>query len=179
VTKYVLAQHYFTVPLHTAETDADADPNDAMMRMWYVSVPFEVVCVTDQADEDEDVPEAPPRQRPLLAVDFGHAVWLEHVRAADDEEDEEPYERGQKRLRFVSFPGVKLEGEGHVVRSGVGGVGGGGGPDGSFEMEGAARTLAIPTELDLHEVETINIDQSQGAVILSVRQGKIFILCYE
>jgi len=174
VTKYVLAQHYFTVPLQTQETVTD--PNDAMMRMWYVSVPFEVVCVTDQAEEDEDTHEAPPRQRPLLAVDFGHAVWLEHVRAADDEEDDEPYERGQKRLRFVSFPGVRLEGEGHAVRSGIGG---GGGPDGSFEMEGAARTLAIPKELDLHEVETINIDQSQGAVILSVRQGKIFILCYE
>jgi hypothetical protein len=137
-----------------------------------VSVAFEVVCVTDQAEEDEDTHDAPPRQRPLLAVDFGHAVWLEYVRAAD----EEPYERGQKRLRFVSFPDVRLEGEGHAVRSGIGG---GGGPDGSFEMEGAARTLAIPKELDLHEVETINIDQSQGAVILSVRQGKIFILCYE
>jgi hypothetical protein len=170
VTKYVLAQHYFTVPLHAPDTDADADPNNAMMRMWYVSVPFEVVCVTDQVDG-----EAPPRQRPLLAVDFGHAVWLEHVRAADEEEDEEPRARGQKRLRFVSFPGVKLEGEGHAVRSGIGG----GGPDGSFEMEGAVRTLAIPEELDLHEVETINIDQSQGAVILSVLQGKIFILCYE
>ena len=178
MTKYVLAQHYFTVPLQTQDTATD--PNDAMMRMWYVSVPFEVVCVTDQADEDEDeddnAHDAPPRQRPLLAVDFGHAVWLEHVRATDDEEDDEPYERGQKRLRFVSFPGVKLEGEGHAVRSGIGG---GGGPDGSFEMEGAAWTLAIPKELDLHEVETINIDQSQGAVILSVRQGKIFILCYE
>ena len=171
VTKYVLSQHYFTVPLHTPDTNADVDPNDARMRMWYVSVPFEVVCVTDQADGD-----APPRRRPLLAVDFGHAVWLEHVRAAGDEEDEEPHERGQKRLRFVSFPGVKLEGEGHLVRSGIGG---GGGPDGSFEMEGVARTLAIPQELDLHEVETINIDQSQGVVMLSVRRGKIFMLCYE
>lgn len=177
VTKYVLAQHYFTVPLQTQDAAAATDPNDAMMRMWYVSVPFEVVCVTDQVDEDEeDTHEAQPRQRPLLAVDFGHAVWLEYVRAADDEENEEPYERGQKRLRFVSFPGVRLDGEGHAVRSGIGR---GGGPDGSFEMEGAARTLAIPKELDLHEVETINIDQSQGAVILSVRQGKIFILCYE
>ena len=80
-----------------------------------------------------------------------------------DKEDEKPYKRGQMRLRFVSFPGVRLEGEGHAVRSGIGGRGG---PDGSFEMEGAARTLAIPKELDLHEVETIN-DQSQGAVILS------------
>jgi hypothetical protein len=28
-------------------------------------------------------------------------------------------------------------------------------------------------------VETINIDQSQGAVILSVKEGKIFISWYE
>ncbi|KAI0250929.1 hypothetical protein BJV78DRAFT_1347214 [Lactifluus subvellereus] len=175
VTKYVLAQHYFTVPLDTSETKVD--PNDAMMRMWYVSVPFEVVYVSDAGgDEDEDTSEAPARQRPLLAVDFGHAVWLEHVRAADDEEDEGPYEWGQMRLRFVSFPGVRLEGEGRAVRSGIGC---GGGSDGTYQMEGAVRTLVIPKELDLHDVETINIDQSQGAVILSVRQGKIFILCYE
>jgi hypothetical protein len=32
-------------------------------------------------------------------------------------------------------------------------------------MEGAGRTLAILTELDLHEVETTNIDQSQSVVI--------------
>jgi len=172
VTKYVLAQHYFTVPLQVPHSEADPN-DDASMRMSYVSVPFEIVCVS--SGEEEDV-EAPPRKQPLLAVDFGHAVWLEYVRAADDEEDEEPYERGQKRLRFVSFPGVRLEGDGHAVRSGIGC---GGGPDGAFEMEGAVRTLAIPDELDLHEVETINIDQSQGAVILSVRQGKIFILCYE
>jgi hypothetical protein len=36
----------------------------------------------------------------------------------------------RKRLRFVSCSGVRLEGEGHAVRSGIGG---GGGPDGSFE----------------------------------------------
>ena len=171
VTKYVLAQHYFTVPLQT-----ESVPDDATMRMWYVSVPFEIVCVSEQPEEDEETQEALSRQRPLLAVDFGHAVWLEHVRAPDDQEDEEPYERGLKRLRFVSFPGVRLEGEGHAVRSRIGS---GGGPNGAFEMEGSVRTLAIPEELDLHEVETINIDQSQGAVILSVRQGKIFILCYE
>jgi hypothetical protein len=52
VTKYVLVQHYFTVPLQTQETVTD--PNDAMMRMWYVSVPFEVVCMTDRAEEDEE-----------------------------------------------------------------------------------------------------------------------------
>jgi hypothetical protein len=58
---------------------------------------------------------------------------------------------------------VKLEREGHAVRSGISG---GGGPDGSFEMmEGSARTLAIPKELDLHEVETINIDQDIHTVL--------------
>ena len=97
---------------------------------------------------------------------------------ADDDENEEQYERGQKRLqiRFVSFPGVRLEGEGHAVRSGIGG---GGGLDRSFTMEGAARTLAIPKELDLvHEVDMTNIDQSQGAVILvlSVRQDIHIVL---
>ena len=45
--------------------------------------------------------------------------------------------------------------------------------------EGTVRTLEVPDELDLDNVETINIDQSQGAVILSVKEGKIFILCYE
>ena len=55
-------------------------------------------------------------------------------------------------------------------------IGDGGGPDG--EMEGAARTLAIPKELDLHEVETINTDQSQGPVILLGRE-KMFMLCYD
>ncbi|KAI0295214.1 hypothetical protein BC826DRAFT_1097284 [Russula brevipes] len=166
-TVVLLAQHHPQTHVTKYASGPEADSDDAMMRMWYVSVPFEVVCVSDPED-DEDTRDA-PRQRPLLAVDFGHAVWLEHVRAADDEEDEEPYERGQKRLRLVSFPSVRLEGEGLAVRSGIGVV-----RDG-----GTARTLAIPKELDLHEVETINIDQSQGAVILSVRQGKIFILCYE
>ncbi|KAI9452804.1 hypothetical protein F5148DRAFT_496147 [Russula earlei] len=157
MTKYVLAQHYFTVPLSTSNSETNG--SDATMRMWYVSVPFEVVCASDQY--------------PLFAADFGHAVWLEH---ADEEEEEELFGRRQKRLRFVSFPGVRLEGEGHAVRSGIGG---GGGPDGTFEMEGAVRTLAIPEELDLHEVNEINLDQSQGVVILSVRQGKMFILSYE
>ncbi|KAI9452800.1 hypothetical protein F5148DRAFT_985847 [Russula earlei] len=168
---YVLAQHYFSVPLSTSNAEMDA--SDAMMRMWCVSVPFEVVCVSDPVTEDDLTAEVPPRQRPLFAADFGHAVWLEHVRTADNEEEEEPYKRRQKRLRFVSFPGVRLEGEGHAVWSGIGG---GGGP---FEMEGTVRTLAIPEELDLHEVNDINLDQSKGVVILSVRQGKMFILCYE
>ena len=77
-------------------------------------------------------------------------------------EDEEPYawtEPNSARL----VPGVNLEDEDHTVRSGIGGASG---PDGSFEMEGAARTQSIPQELNLHEVETIDIDQSHRAVIL-------------
>jgi len=41
------------------------------------------------------------------------------------------------------------------------------------------RLTFIPHELDLDNVETINTDQSQGAAIPSVKEGKIFILCYE
>ena len=156
MTNYVLARHYFTVPLQTQDTG--------------------------QADEDENTHDASPRQWPLLAVDFGHAVWLEHVREVDDDdENEEQYERvsGQKRFRFVSFPGVRLEGEGHPVRSGIGC---GGGLDRSFTMEGATGTLAIPKELDLHEVEMINRSISTRVRVQSYqyyRYGKIFILCYE
>ncbi|KDR69834.1 hypothetical protein GALMADRAFT_282524 [Galerina marginata CBS 339.88] len=47
------------------------------------------------------------------------------------------------------------------------------------ETEGVVRTLATPPGLDLSTVETINIDQSQGAVILSDKAGRIWILCYE
>ena len=77
--------------------------------------------------------------------------------AVGDKEDEKPYKRGQMRLRFVSFPGVRLEGEGHAVRSGIGGGGGPDGSVGSFEMEGAARTLAIPKELDTKWRRSISI----------------------
>ena len=89
----------------------------------------------------------------------------EYVRVAVDKE--KPYGRGQKRLRFISFPRMRLggRGEGHAV---CGRIGGEDRPNnGSFEfenssIEGAApRKLVIPKELDLHEVETINIDQSR------------------
>jgi hypothetical protein len=44
-------------------------------------------------------------------------------------------------------------------------------------MEGAGRTLAILTELDLHEVETTNIDQSQSVVItVAVVHGDICVM---
>ena len=112
------------------------------------------------------------RPRPLIAVDFGHAVWIEFVENEDDAVSRpEGADPDAKWLRFVTFPPYP------------------GNSDGSGSGEGSAttrewrggevRTLDIPDELDLDTVETINIDQSQGAVILSVTEGRIFILCYE
>lgn len=256
-----------------ANSNGHRSPEDALMKMWYVSAPFEIVCVMDVVSDegDGDPPgEAVEHPRPLLAVDFGHAVWIEYYKPAiagsggaehgvngaggssddgegegeeereysgrgrgrghaeDDDEmereddsehssdyygnqdgssdsDDEPPQdqqdedqnghpaahseaalhRGElKRLRFVSFPSISFEEDGRVVRSGIGGSMGDGSDDGDddddmWPMEGSVKTLEIPEELDLDQVETLNIDQSQGAVIMSVKEGRIFILCYE
>lgn len=209
-TRFVLAQHYFKVPIapeglpvvgesSTSSSSRSTQANDDdMLHLWYVSTPFEVVCVLEEGDDDEDTSDRP---RPLVAVDFGHAVWVEYgasvvpptlnVRAHADStspgiydadvvqpntepdtqhhahfahfENDHPHPHPRRRvpkcLRFVTFPPV----HGRRVRT----------------EEAVVRTLEIPEELDLDVVETINIDQSQGAVILSVRDGKIFILRYE
>ncbi|KAF8655886.1 hypothetical protein AX16_002871 [Volvariella volvacea WC 439] len=279
-------------PLYTEE---DEELDDALMQLWYVSKPFDVVCVSDGpapgaggagGGEDEDEMElGMERPRPLVAVDFGHAVWVEYVygdemgegededgEESDGEEDEDEegdglgygYEDGEeeededdqgmvrpdgnpgmedlphlqhhdhqsqsqgssraryqyglrklkKVLRFVTFPpfnenGIesdpvelrrerererraKAKGKGKFVNAHASmnasfvehdGVDGrhAHGTSGISDRwrEGQVRTLDIPAELDLDSVETINIDQSQGAVILSVKEGRIFILCYE
>ncbi|KAH7929504.1 hypothetical protein BV22DRAFT_1191910 [Leucogyrophana mollusca] len=238
-TRFVLAQHYFRVPIVRDEPVAGEDAgsgsgvgtasghidDDDMLHLWYVSTPFEVVCVLDSPSEvDEDEEEGGDRPRPLVAVDFGHAVWVEYKGdpggvygvdpsrllhptdedafgemegdavivnwtgpasggdhdAADEEGEGEENGEGEgdtsahngtildprrhhvpKCLRFVTFPPV-----------------GGGGRVGARQAA-TVRTLEVPDELDLNMVETINIDQSQGAVILSVKEGKIFILRYE
>ena len=393
--RFVLAQHYFKVPIDWEmwirgegnsvtsgtsgnDTTADTKPDtregeDELMKMWYVSKPFEVVRVFDDSDDDENA--MIERPRPLVAVDFGHAVWIEydeeaappaarpipvqhhptttsespamaasaalpennhsvHVHADgsengavgavgsldsgldrhdlmshefltlashvmpygivhDDDDDNLEHEAEPeidlepKVLRFVTFPGYQdgveeewveeevveeeeeeeeeeeFEGDGVrdvMIKGGKGkqngvlvdgelvnGLGQGqqqrsnkgknkgkgkekaknrslmcvnGGSSASTmnglhsktptsesaatllkkqkkpqqerqlqkvrrrrrrerETEGVVRTLQVPDELDLGLVETINIDQSQGAVILSDRNGKIFILCYE
>lgn len=267
-TQFILAQHYFRVPINhvqwfnmndeevkrgvrepsqISETMKKAliAQDDALMHMWYVSMPFEVVRVYDAFDEEDEGAEVRPR--PLVAVDFGHAAWIEYydplpgeaeeyvvpsspdpfhqaghgdkedgsgTNSADAIEVDESSQRtaemssptvtisspptlnenhadpssqdtihsilGQasstehdaKRLRFVTFPSFKDEiafaemSEGEWKPK----------PE---DLEGTPRTLAVPEELDLGTVDTINIDQSQGAVILSDRNGKIFILCYE
>lgn len=163
------------------ESDASSDDDggegaseEAMLRIWYVSTPFEVVCVLDGIEEETEDGGAPvERPRPLMAVDFGHAVWVEYVDGGQIgvDSDEEPSDA--KRLRFVSFPPVTMvHDEDRLGEESIRRVK-------ARETEGIVRTLEIPDELDLDTVETINIDQSQGAVIISVREGKIFILCYE
>ncbi|KAK0221161.1 hypothetical protein EDD85DRAFT_779563 [Armillaria nabsnona] len=162
-TRFILAQHYFRVPMLDVDPDwlhfpskysasaasAAKFPDTHLMKLWYVSTPFEIVCVLDGPEPDPD--EDADRPRPLIAVDFGHAVWIEY--------DEDPeLDPEAKLLRFVTFPPYD---------------------DGDGGSGSEVRTLEIPDELDLDAVETINIDQSQGAVILSVKEGKIFILCYE
>ncbi|KZT03901.1 uncharacterized protein LAESUDRAFT_683058 [Laetiporus sulphureus 93-53] len=203
-TRYVLAQHYFKVPLYdayagrsreevqssrdgvprrsrslesgssstlsddTASDNADSGRHDDpdWMKLWYVRQPFEVVCVLDEIEDDaEDGSGQAERARPLMAVDFGHAVWIEYVDG--DEVDD------AKRLRFVSFPPIATDRDGSLT------AGGAWEKKSEKELEGVVRTLEIPDELDLDEVETINIDESQGAVIISVREGKIFTMYYE
>jgi hypothetical protein len=222
------------------------DDSDELLRLWFVSDPFEVVCIMDtEEDEDEEVEEGRSsspegagaenhdeeqadssgpvpangnnvqdddddmreRPRPLVAVDFGHAVWIEFVpeeelptesqgngynsQAHEDDSDadtvddawsilntqpngdifradyEDRRRIAPKRLRFVTFPPINTDPYAEQM------------PHSKNDRIGVVRTLEVPNELDLSTVETINIDQSQGAVILSVREGKIFILCYE
>ena len=244
--RFVLAQHYFRVPLDHAEWDnltwetstgspssssngkmkmplkklngggghhhhptngllnnSEDTQDDALMHLWYVSRPFEVVRVFDAPgmDEEDDVSERP---RPLVAVDFGHAVWIEYndVTVGNDEQQRRQPDQGQdqeleleleleqlsgedikmepeleaeppKRLRFVTFPPFSEDSEAEVDRRPFARTGS------KYSYEGEVRTLEIPSELDLGTVETINIDQSQGAIILSDKGGRIFILCYE
>ena len=275
--RFVLAQHYFRVPLDHAEWDNPSwetciDPSssssgkmkmsftkmngghhkhtttttinghldhlediqdNALMHLWYVSKPFEVVRVFDTAAMDEE--EVSERPRPLVAVDFGHAVWIEYNEVAFGEDEQQPYqdhdqdryqeeleleleleldqpgeengvENGEdtaattttssskteseieveaeaeppKRLRFVTFPPFSEDYEAEFVESSSTSHGRNGLSAGAYNCyEGDVRTLEIPSELDLGTVETINIDQSQGAVILSDKEGRIFILCYE
>lgn len=149
------------------EQEQDVD-DAALMHLWYVDTPFEVVCVADMPEEQEDDDSEGDRPRPLVAVDFGHAAWIEFVDNEDDPARPRSEDPEAKWLRFVTFPpfdeslGKTSEGEEPWSKTG-----------------GVVRTLETPPDLDLDMVETINIDQSQGAVILSVKDGMIFILCYE
>ncbi|KAG6856069.1 hypothetical protein H0H87_007725 [Tephrocybe sp. NHM501043] len=146
--------------------------DEALMNLWYVDTPFEVVCVAEareeEADEFDDEENEADRPRPLVAVDFGHAAWIEFIDNEDDPTRPRHEDSDAKWLRFVTFPPFNEE-LGKVYDEARPWA----------KTGGVVRTLDTPPELDLDLVETINIDQSQGAVILSTRDGLIFILCYE
>lgn len=177
---FTIAQHYFSIPLQADQ-----------LRWWYLSEPFEIVCFPHLPpgavlDGDEIIMPAQPNNPnnnaaaandtgaepqaqqdvageeeadqihviPLIAVDFGCAVWLEYINAGSDE----------KRLRFVSFPSVDVDRSAPDFKSVSG--------------RGDVRTLERPPDLDLSSVSHIGIDQAQGAVILGLINGQVYIMRY-
>ena len=149
------------------DQDSEVEDGKPIARMWFVSDTFEAVCSVEEDEVSEDGEIVAGKCRPLVAIDFGHATWIEYVPRWDGTK--------RKELRFVSFPPVVMDKNG-VTRPRKG-------EEGTFgledETEGRVKTLPIPDELDIDKVETINLDQSQGAILLSVEGGKVFILCYD
>lgn len=92
---------------------------------------------------------------PLIAVDFGCAVWLEYVAFGSDE----------KRLRFVTFPPVDVDRGAHNFDC--------------LSASGAVRTLDVPPEIDLGKVCHVGIDQAQGSVILGLSMNQVYIMRYD
>jgi len=165
------SQHAGSEDVERFSVPSDQDPGTKggkpIARMWFVSDTFEAVCSVEEDEVNEDGEVVPGKCRPLVAIDFGHATWIEFVLQPDGLK--------AKKLRFVSFPPVVMD-ENGVTRPKKG-------EEGTFgledETEGRVKTLPIPDELDIDKVETINLDQSQGAILLSVEGGKVFILCYD
>lgn len=160
-------QHTGTNEVETFSPPLDQDEGKPIAKMWFVSNTFEAVCSVEEDEEGEDGETVVGKCRPLVAIDFGHATWMEYVPQPDGTK--------AKELRFVSFPPVVMDERG-VTRPRKG-------EEGTFglenETEGRVKTLPVPDELDIDKVETINLDQSQGAILLSVEGGKVFILCYD
>lgn len=167
--EFVIAHHYFNVPLRNAQERAPRDEgittsplnprkeesatdDSDTMRVSYVTPHFEIVCVKDEDPEID-------RQRPLIAVDFGIAVWIEYTYGQFAFwQGPQPDDPIAMRLRFVTLPAL------------------GGGEHG---IQGQVHTLETPEELDLASVETISVDQSHGTVHLAVKEGLVFILSYK
>ena len=155
-------------PSAPSDKNPEVEEGKPIAKMWFVSNTFEAVCSVEEDEQNEDGETViAGKCRPLVAIDFGHATWMEYVPQPDGTK--------VKQLRFVSFPPVVMD-ENGVTRPEKG-------EEGTFglenETEGRVRTLPVPDELDIDKVETINLDQSQGAILLSVEGGKVFILCYD
>ncbi|KAJ3525409.1 hypothetical protein NM688_g8404 [Phlebia brevispora] len=152
--RYILTQHYFEAGLTsyaqgkiekadgTNGEEANVSPADSpKLAMHYLS--------EDEDDDSNDVP--------LIATDFGHAVWIEDLVSteldSDDEDGERAYFSYGKRIRFVNFPPVSSMWT--PANS----------PEESTELK--VYTLEYPIEVNLNEVNNICLDQSQGTVTLS------------
>lgn len=172
--RYVLRQHYFYAGLSEPKSQdtreskntklEDAAQGSQKLAMSYVDPPFCVACTRstrndptgDDDDDDDDSTEVP-----LIATDFGHAVWIEHIPHPDGVSEHLGY--WGMRLQFVTFPPVSsmwAQPEETPTRLTV-------------------QTLDVPVELNLYDVNNICLDQAQGTVTLSVKEGKIFVLYYE
>ena len=76
------------------------DDDDVLMCLWYVSKPFEVVRVFDTPGLDEEELDASDRPRPLVAVDFEHAVWIEYNEGTFGDDSSSSSSSSQIRIRI-------------------------------------------------------------------------------
>ncbi|KIY63342.1 hypothetical protein CYLTODRAFT_414086 [Cylindrobasidium torrendii FP15055 ss-10] len=68
-----LVQYYFDVPTTTSTPGEPTVTAGRPLHMWHIHTDFVIACIKDHtADAEEE------DNRPLIAVDFGVAVWLEH-----------------------------------------------------------------------------------------------------
>ena len=107
-----------------------------------------------EADEQFDDGDDGVAVVPLIAVDFGCAVWLEYVSFGSED----------LRVRYVTFPPVDVD------RASDDYVG--------LSSERDVHTLEVPPEINLKEVCHIGLDQAQETVILGMRRSNLFIMRY-
>lgn len=174
--RFVLTQHYFEAGLPGADhVTSEGVPGTLRKNypMSYVSIPFAIACTimrNEQSGDDGDDDDSDYTLVPLIATDFGHAVWIEHIThieslrigdGADAAMGEPVYYSMGRRMRFVTFPPISSMWT----------------HNNSEEL--TVRTLETPAELNLNTVNNICLDQSQGTVTLSVTDGRIYVLYYE
>ena len=174
--RFILTQHYFEGGLPGADeisgvaTEGFPEQLRKNYPMSYVSIPFAIACTSmrnELSGDNEEDEEGDLTLVPLIATDFGHAVWIEHIThiephgAVQNGISEPVYYTTGRRLRFVTFPPVSSM----WTRN--------------HSEELIVRTLETPAELNLNAVNNICLDQSQGTVTLSVQDGRIFVLYYE
>jgi len=192
---FTLAQHYFSTPVRKQEmkrwyirerfeivcwphsvtiVDADApvppaaqEVPDEQEQPLVAMEPVDAGAFPAAPGEQEP-DEAPQHVVPLIAVDFGCAVWLEYVSRRSM----------RKRLRFVSFPGIEVD-------RGCSDDSDAAYPSSPYRnapflsRPGDVKTLEIPKAVNLEFVNRIGVDQAQGSVTLGLTDNRVFMLKYE